>query len=443
MVSAEKNNWGMYMRRTSFRALYCCAAATLTSLSVAQAQTSATDSDARLEEIVITATRTETNLQQTPIAVTAISAEALQDRNVATILDIGNYVPSLSIGSRSGTSTANGGVSIRGMGVDSFGSSAAVGIYVDDVYFASGPGNLLGLLDVDRVEVLRGPQGTLFGRNTIAGAIQYVTRAPNREFGGYITATGGNFDRRDFQGVINIPLGDTFAVRLVGSSTDRGGYIHDLFTGAERGADRTQTARLKARWTPSDRLTVDLKGEYVNERTNGRAVLIDEVNPNAQFVGLAGFLGETRPLDNSYLSPNDHSFAGFNAPDYLHFHTSVGEAVINYRLSDDFNIKSITAYSKYGNRLAQDFDATPLSILSGVPSHDDTNVLSQELQLGGKSLSNRLKWTAGAFYYDSKERQDPGQQIVLGLAPPNPVRQTSAPKRFTARLRSISQTACR
>jgi iron complex outermembrane recepter protein len=370
-----------------------------------------------LEEVIVTATRNETNLQQTPIAVTAISGQALAERDSTSLLDIANAVPSLSIGSRSGTAAENGSIAIRGMGVDATGSSPAVGVYVDDVYFASGPGNLLGLLDVDRVEVLRGPQGTLFGRNTIAGAIQYVTQAPDQQFGGYVTATGGNDGRADFQGVLNIPVGDTFAVRVAGSSTYRGGYVHDLYAGIDRGADRTDAGRIRARWTPTDRLTVDLKGEVIHEITNGRAELVSGVNPNSEFVGLAELFGETSPLNNSYISPNNHTSAGLNGPDYLHFDYDEGQAVISYALSDAIKFKSISAYASSRPRLAEDLDDTPLAILSVLPAHDNIDVFTQEFQLTGDQLAHHLNWTAGAYYYDSVERQDPGEGIVLGFAP--------------------------
>ena len=120
------------MSRTGLKALCCGAAVALMSAAAAQAAESAAGKPTSLEEVVVTAERTATNLQLTPIAVTALSGEVLRDRNVASLLDITNYVPSLSIGSRSGTSSANGGVSIRGMGVDATASSAAVGIYVDE-----------------------------------------------------------------------------------------------------------------------------------------------------------------------------------------------------------------------------------------------------------------------------------------------------------------------
>jgi iron complex outermembrane receptor protein len=399
----------------------CCgvAAAALLSATVARADQAAADAKGtQLEEIVVTATRVETNLQKTPIAVTALTAQTLQNRGVSTLLDVTNYVPSLSIGSRSGTGSANGAVAIRGMGIDATASSAAVGIYVDDVYFPSGPGNLLGLFDVNRIEVLRGPQGTLFGRNTIAGAIQYVTNPPEHQFGGYVDFTGGNFARADIRAALNIPIGETFALRISGASTQRGGYVHDDFNNINRGADRTDELRVRALWTPSDRLTVDLKGEYIHERTNGRAVLVSAVNPNAEFVGLAQLFGETRPLDARYISPNHYEFSGFGAPDYFHFEYEEVQGAITYKLTDQISIKSITAYSESHDRLAQDFSNSPLSILSLIAPHDNIGVLTEELRLTGASFADRLHWTVGGYLYDSTERQVPGQGIVLGFAPP-------------------------
>ncbi len=408
------------MSNSRLKSLYFgVASVTLMASAAARADTAPTDvKAAQLQEIVVTATRVETNLQKTPIAVTALTAQTLRDSGATTLLDVSSYVPSLSIGSRSGTSTENGSVSIRGMGVDATGSSAAVGIYVDEVYFPSGPGNLLGLFDVNRIEVLRGPQGTLFGRNTIAGAIQYVTNEPDSHYGGYLDFTGGNFGRADIQGALNIPIGDTFALRVSGASTQEGGFVHDNFANVERGADRTNEARLKARWTPTDRLTVDLKGEYIHESTNGRAVLVSGVNPNAEFVGLAELFGETQPLTNQYLSPNRYQTPGFNAPDYLHFEYFGVQGIIQYKLTDSIDIKSITAYSLSRDRLAQDFDDTPLSILAALPAHDNIGVLTEELRLAGNSLSDRLHWTVGGYLYDSNERQDPGQATILGFGPP-------------------------
>jgi len=394
--------------------LFMGAAVALMSAAAARADDAPQGQGGQLEEVVITATRTETNLQKTAVAVTALSGEALRDHNVSSLLDVSNFVPSLSIGGRSGTSTAYGAVAIRGIGVDSFGSSAAVGIYVDDVYLPSGAGNLLGLFDVGRVEVLRGPQGTLFGRNTIAGAIQYVTNPADKSFGGYLDATGGSNGRADVQGAVNVPLADTLSIRLAAASTARDGYVSDLTSHTDRGADRTQEGRIKVRWTPTDRLTVDLKGEAVQERTNGRPVIIDQVNPNAQFAGLAFLFGEHTPLTDSLLSPGHYSSVGFNAPDAFRSQYTEQQAVVSYALTDKITLKSITASSLSKSSLQQDFDNTPLSILGGELTRN-IKLFSQEVQLSQHDASSRLNWTLGAYYYDSQEVQ--AQAIGLGFAP--------------------------
>jgi len=375
----------------------------------------------RLDEIIVTASRSETSLQKTAIAVTAMSAQNLRERSISSLSDVSNFVPALSIGTRSGTGSAGGSIAIRGMGVDATDSSAAVGIYVDDVYYASGRGNLLGLLDVDRIEVLRGPQGTLFGRNTIAGAIQYVSHNPDAKLGGYLTGVVGNLGRTDIQGAVNLPVSDSFALRFSGLYNKSDGFVHDNTAGVDRGANEATAARIKAKWTPAQGLEIDLKGEYLHEKSNGRPVLVDRVNPNAQFVGLAQLFGETRPLTNAYLStnfaPGHFASAGFNSPDYFRFTAYIAQGVIKYQLSDNLTIKSITSGSWYRSRLAQDIDNTPLSILATAPADDDTSVFTQELQLSGKLLENRLKFTLGGYYFDSRNRQNPGQGIVLGLGP--------------------------
>src|SRR5579859_7844812 len=150
------------MNDACFKGLFCGVAVTVMAAAAVKAEEAPTNTGRQLEEVVVTATRVETNLQRTPVAATAFSEQALKERNITSLLDVSEYVPDLSIGSRSGTSTANGVVAIRGMGVDASASSAAVGIYVDEVYLPANAGNLLGLFDVNRVEVLRGPQGTLF-----------------------------------------------------------------------------------------------------------------------------------------------------------------------------------------------------------------------------------------------------------------------------------------
>lgn len=374
-----------------------------------------------LEDIVVTATRSETVLQQTPIAITAFSSQALSDKSIRTLQDVATYTPNLSLSARAGSGGAGGSIAIRGMGVDAVDSSAAVGTYIDDVYFASGRGNILGLLDVSRIEVLRGPQGTLFGRNTIAGAIQYVTQDPTQELGGYVSGAIGNLKRTDIEGALNYPVSDTVAFRIAAKYNKRDGYVKDDFTGQNRGSDKSIGARMKMRWTPTDSLTVDLKGEYMYGRTNGHAVLVDSVNPNAQFPALAQAFGETGQLNDSYISsnfhPGDYESAGFNADDFFKIRAYTAQGIIKYYLNDHLTLKSITAWSWYKTRLAWDGDLTPLSILAVTPAGANTDVFTQELQLQGNAIDNRLNFTLGAYYYDSDYTQNPGLGVQIGLAP--------------------------
>jgi iron complex outermembrane recepter protein len=375
---------------------------------VKEPTTTAVDTAGRLDVVTITATRSgATDLQVTPIAVTSISGEDLETRNIDNLQDVASYVPSLSIGARAGFGSGFGNVSLRGMGVDAQESSQAVGTYIDDVFYSSNYGNILGLMDVERVEVLRGPQGTLFGRNTIAGAIQYVTRAPENEFGGYLTATAGNLDRGDLAGALNIPLGDNFAIRLSGEYNEVDGYVRDDLNGVNRGAVKSTPLRLRARWTPTDSLTVDLKAETAKTETNGRPALIPLVNPTSLFPVLAAAFGAPGVLSNANISsnfkPGDFSTQGYNDPDYSESETTVYQGTVAYELNDTMTLKSITSQMKTDAFITTDFDSTPLDILA-VYVDDSTKAFTQEFQLLGKAADDRLKYTLGAFYFDSDRR---------------------------------------
>jgi iron complex outermembrane receptor protein len=379
-----------------------------------------------LDEVVVTATRTgETNLQTTPIAVTSISGPDLATRNIESLLDVASYVPSLSIGNRPGKGAGFGAVSLRGMGVDAQDSSQAVGTYIDDVFYASNYGNILGLMDVERIEVLRGPQGTLFGRNTIAGAIQYVTKAPSNEFGGYVNGTLGNFDRKDVSAALNIPVSSTFGIRVAGQFNSVDGFVHDDLNNIDRGALDTKIGRVRARWTPTEQLQIDLKAEYAESETNGRPVLLTGINNNAQFIALANaFRDAFAPgapsygFTNAHISPSRHpgdfSNSGFGTTDFTDSDTRIGQGTIAYDVSDNLKIKSITSYSKTNSLINIDFDATPQALLA-VQDENHNKAFTQEVQLIGSGADGRLNYTLGGFLFDSDVRAR--QPIGIGFFP--------------------------
>jgi iron complex outermembrane receptor protein len=384
------------------------------------------DQNVGLEEIIVTATRSgETNVQSTPIAVTSISGADLAARNVDNLQSVSSFVPSLSIGNRAGFGGGFGSISLRGMGVDAQDSSQAVGTYIDDMFYASSFGNLLGLMDVERIEVLRGPQGTLFGRNTIAGAIQYVTKAPGKDFGGYIKGALGSFDRRDVSGAVNVPLGDTLAIRVAGQYNSLDGYVHDDLNNIDRGATESKFVRVRARWTPSSKLQVDLKFEYGETETNGRPVLLTRFDNNAQFIGLANAFrdlfapaaprfGFTNANISPSLRPGDFSNSGFNAPDKSTNDTTILQGTVAYELSDNLSLKSITSHSTTNSLIQLDFDATPQPLLA-VENEDRNKSFTQELQLVGSTANDRLNFTLGGFYFHSDVTRI--QPVGIGFFP--------------------------
>ncbi len=415
----------MRMIGTKRGAVLLAAVSSIAMASGAHAQEQAAPA-AGLEEIIVTATRSgETNLQSTPIAVTSISGKDLATRNVDTLQNVSSYVPSLSIGNRPGFGSSFGAISLRGMGVDANDSSQAVGTYIDDMFYASGFGNILGLMDVERIEVLRGPQGTLFGRNTIAGAIQYVTKAPTKDFGGYLKGALGSFNRKDVSGALNVPLTDTLAIRVAGQYNSLDGYVRDNLNKIDRGATESKIARVRARWAPDDKLQIDLKFEYGKVEANGRPVLLTHYNNNAQFVALANafrdFFAPTAPrfgFTDANLSPSlkpgQFANSGFNAPDSSNIDTTIVEGVIAYELSDNLKIKSITSHSITNSLIKVDFDTTPQPLLA-VENQDRNKSFTQEIQLAGSAIDGRLDFTLGGFYFDSNV--DHIQPIGIGFFP--------------------------
>jgi iron complex outermembrane recepter protein len=364
-------------------------------------------SSQQLEEVVVTAQRVETTLQETPLAVTALTPELLERQGTGNLMDLETFTPSLEINTRPGQGAALIGFAIRGMGVNTTDSNATVGVYVDDVYDPSNYGTAMGLLDAQGVEVLRGPQGTLFGRNSIAGAVLYNTVKPSQTLDGFLQGTVGNEDHYELQGAVNVPIGDQVAIRLSGAYNDIGGYVHDVFNNVELGREDSRLARAQVRWTPTSQLTVDLKADFGEMQNNGRPAEISYVNPNAQF---AFFSGQSQFLNNSYLS-RPYEVAGYNSPDFFSSYQATYSSVVSYQLTDQINLKWINAYVENRNRDLSDYDMTPLPILSVATGQIDDGVLSEELRLTGKT--GRMDWTAGAYYADQKTTTT-GAYIVLG-----------------------------
>ena len=237
---------------------------------------------AALEEVVVTARKTAESLQDTPISVTALSGDRLESMGMSRITKLQNVTPNLVFQNTPAYSGAgnNAAVYIRGVGQKDFVPTIdpGVGIYVDEVYLGRSAGAVLDMIDIQQVEILRGPQGTLFGKNTVGGAISITTAKPNDEFGGKFDIKVGTDERRNIRGVLNVPLSDTLFARASFGSLQQDGYVFRPFDGKDLGNQDTSMGRLALRWAPSDTFTADLSIDYFDDETNGPALLITRVD---------------------------------------------------------------------------------------------------------------------------------------------------------------------
>src|SRR5690606_9505794 len=267
-----------------------------------------------LEEVVVTARRRAEALQDVPVAVTALSAEALERRQIRTTTDLDRVTPSLqftSYGQLSGNNSA-AVVFIRGVGqldptpaVD-----PGVGIYIDDVYMGRAVGGAMDFFDVDNIQVLRGPQGTLFGRNTIGGAVLINTVLPGDELEATLRARIGEDNLREVFGAVNVPLGDRVSARFSGGARQRDGYVTRVFDGQDLGDDDVVAFNASLRWDASDSLEVILRADYSKEDENGSPFVFKGVNTTAPVTAIAsvaaGCPGATIPF--APLAPGDPAF---------------------------------------------------------------------------------------------------------------------------------------
>jgi iron complex outermembrane recepter protein len=427
---------------------------TVLTLSQAVAQSSnstdATADHGGLEEVVVTAQFRKQDLQQTPIAITAVTASMLEQRNQTDIAQVAGQAPNVTLQPNGAAFGSSMVAFIRGVGQTDFNLALepGVGIYVDDVYYATLTGSVLDLLDLDRVEILRGPQGTLAGKNSIGGAIKLFSQRPTGEGGGYLEATAGTLNRIDVRGAGDFKLSDSLFARLSFASKHHDGYVtrkdyacvnpgsnlptHSVGDGCTLGKDGAQAfdaARLALRWEASETLDVNLAVDATNDQSGVGANTLIKFNPaslgGATYTpGVNGapvvFGSQFIPSDpyTSYATytSNARSFV-FGADPYgpivvppiNHFRTWGISANIQWELADKLNLTSVTAYRDYTNQFAEQTDASPVGvqILLQKQIHDQ---LSQELRLSG-AIATAVDYTVGAFYM----KQTGGLNARVGL----------------------------
>jgi len=417
-----------------------------------------------IEEVIVTAEFREASLQETPIAITAVSGEMLEARGQTSIYEVAAQAPSVSL-MPGGMARSGMMAFIRGIGQTDFSPALepGVGIYVDDVYYTQLTGSLLDLLDLERVEVLRGPQGTLAGRNSIGGAVKLYTRKPGEEGGGSVKVGFGSFNKVDARASADFTLlKDKLYARVAGAGRSRDGHIDVLdyecthpgsglptnHGGAgclmdRWGDQKYTTGRLQLRWLASDDVEVNFSYDYLNDQSGAP--------------GMTLLYGDRRPIegivlpDGSYLNPTityngvgywDHMFVPYgpfrNANDpindpyvnYANFQDNGqmyisagspatgpitipvswkpthfpsrnylnqwGSAInLNWQISDNMELVSITAYREYDVWATWDSDLSPIQVTQ-LDNRLDNWQLTQELRLNGSA--DNVDWTVGTFY---------------------------------------------
>ncbi len=387
----------------------------------------------KLGEVVVTARRVEERLQDTPISVTAFAAEDLEKLSIRNVADASAFTPNF-VSNPGPTGGNDGFFFIRGVGqVDlNPATDPGVGTYIDGVYLGRIMGASFDSMDIARIEVLRGPQGTLFGRNTIGGAVNVTTADPSGEFAGRVQASVGSRNLKRAQGSLDLPLGEDAGLLISGLYRDQEGWGKRLRDGVTFGDARTRAARAKLKWGPSEAFTVTLAGDAT------------KVDGTSQHQILIGF--NTRPatpnIFNRVLSPlqvpivpdignfvkTDWSrrFVNDSSVDPVYELDVAGASLTLDWDFGGFALKSITAYRQMEQFTRDDFDGSPFTFYDHSFITDQDQV-SQELQLTGET--GRVNWLVGAFFYDENNYHN--NQISLGgnngCAPPTFNPATGAP----------------
>ena len=407
--------------------------------------------DALMEEITVTARKREEGLQDTPIAVSVFSGESLEARGVQRIDEIAGLTPNMSFDNinTNGGGGNSAAVFLRGVGQRDFLPSAdpGVGIYVDGVYFARSIGSVLDIIDIDRVEVLRGPQGTLFGRNTTGGAISIHTQKPHEEFEGKVRVRVGIDDRLDVLGKVNVPVSDKVYMSATVAKFDQDGFVVNPLNGMDTGDDDTFATRGAIRMMLNNNVEINLSGDYSRDRENGQARVVTEnpnrvvdLTPNQNIFNHNILLGANSPFHPANGGPGLGGPPGFGNPgtpfargfsncdatpaniagthpDCANANTiALGKntstmptysnhdiygfsGTVDWQISDNLEIKSITAYRNVDSEFAHDGDSTPY-YLSWVRDEIYTQEqFTQEIHLQGTGFSDRLQWIIGGFYF--------------------------------------------
>lgn len=397
MHQASKGSRSLIMRSTcaGVAAVMACLA------TEASAQAAASGDGARLDEIIVTAQKRSENLQDVPIAVSAVSSEQIQSLNIKTARDLGNVVPGLIYSQAGGTTQTF----LRGIGttITQVNADPSVATYIDGVYISLSTVTAINLADIASVEVLKGPQGTLYGRNATGGAISLTTRSPRDKFEGSAYATVANFERREVGGSLSGPIANHLYLGVYGSFDRRQPYSElqnapGVAKPDVRDHDFQGSARGKLVYDDDDKLRVVLSGDIT------RYGALQDMAWRQLQRDAEGY-GSTTIGRRAVVNPGEYSFST-NAPVDNNWTAKGGSLRIDYDLGA-VKLASISAYRDNRSYTNADGDGTDAAVAAVVVAlTNKSKQLTQEFQIQSDN-SGPLKWILGAFYYNDKGKLDP------------------------------------
>jgi len=422
------------------------------SQDVATAQNAQPDS-ATLQDIVVTAQFRAQRLQDTPISITAVNAAVLEAKNQTNLAQVADAAPNVSLKPQGTSFGPSITASIRGVGQNDFNPAyePGVGIYIDDVYYPQLTGAVFDLLDLDRVEILRGPQGTLAGRNSEGGAIKLYSKKPTGNNGGFVEATYGSRKMLGLRAAADFKLTDTVFARISGVAKQQDGYVDRIDYGcahpgsgiaatqpaghcviSKLGGVGYQAVRGILRWQPDDKLEVNIIGDYTrDERTISGEVLlatstVASPNTNAapgvvydnKFIcgKFCNYLttGQpaatwTPPIPIDPLGAAGTKLAATSSSDRSYYSGWGVSGQINYKLNDAISLASITGYRAFHTNWASDDDLSPANIGFGINFLKNWS-FSQEVRMNAE-ITDTIKSTIGGYYFKQKSVYDSLQDI--------------------------------
>lgn len=346
-----------------------------------------------LEEVIVTAQKKEESMQTVAVAVTAFSAETFNNAGMLNVEDLTRLTPGFTMSTYNPVSPQP---YIRGIGSNpsDAGSDASIGIFVDEVYAGRAGGYSADMYDIERVEVLRGPQGTLYGRNVPGGAINVISKRPTEEMEGFLEVTGGDYDLWAAKGAISGPLMDNVAGRLAFSTRKRDGHIDNVVTGNDLNDEDNKSVRGRLDFEPTDTFSIQLIAEYSKDDLKGPAARNYEGISSTlllESLGL-GFLAPVEPPTSSAIDTVELAVDGFAKREMKGYSMKM-----DWDVGDAMTLTSITGYRENDYSFEDDLMGIALPIFLN-SADESSDQFSQELRLS--SSSDKLEWTVGLYYLE-------------------------------------------